>query len=222
MPILSLGELASTATTFAGGRLDWTLSEASRYVNFAYFEVSQKAGHVPKEAIAISSTTTGENRIAFPSDFDYPMALTLFVGSTSTATTSNATRVVPLAQKDARWFDSQDLASGEPEAYVFYGTSIELYPSPNSAWSLQLRYMSKNPTLVASTDTPVLDERWHPAILYKTVELLEASRNNVEGEAIARNRYLGYMASVPTDLQLKQRDRASMVMRFARSERDLV
>ena len=222
MPILNLGQICSRATEMAGGRLDWSLSDASFFANLAVFEVASRAHHVPKEAIAVSSTTTGENRIAFPTDFDYPIALTMFVGSTSTATTSNTTRVVPLVQKDARWFDSQELATGEPEAYVYYGTSIELYPSPNSAWSLQLRYMTKPSTLIASTDTPVLDERWHPAILYKTVELLEASRNNVEGEAIARNRYLSYMASTPTDLALKQRDRASMVMRFARSSRDAV
>ena len=222
MPILNLGVLCSRATEMAGGRLDWNLSDASFYANLALFEVAGKIGHTPKEAIAVSSTTTGENRIGLPSDFDYPISLTMFVGSNSTATTSNSTRVVPLVQRDARWFDSQELEGGEPEAYVYYGTAIELWPSPNSAWSLQLRYMTKNQTLVASTDTPVLDERWHPAVLYKTVELLEASRNNVEGEAMARNRYLSYMASTPTDMMLKQRDRASMVLRYARNEWDAV
>ena len=44
------------ATTFAGGRSDWALSEASRYVNIAVGYVSQAAGiqHAPKEGLAIN------------------------------------------------------------------------------------------------------------------------------------------------------------------------
>lgn len=222
MPILTLAQIMSTATTFAGGRADWQPSEASIYVNLAYSEVRSRTGiyHTPAEAIAVSSTTSGENRIAFPPDFDYPLALTLFVGSGSTASTSNSTAVVPLKPKDARWFDSQTLAIGEPEYYTYYGTQIELYPSPNSAYSLQLRYRTQAPTMVASTDTPDLDERWHAAILYKTVELLEASRNNVEGEAMARNRYLNYVTSTLNDQAAKQRDRSGMHLRFGRGRRD--
>lgn len=216
--ILNLGEIASTATTFAGGRLDWTLSETSRYVNMAISELKSRQGvtHTPLEAIAISSTTSGENRIAFPPDFDYPTAITCYVGSSSTATASHTTSVQVLRAKDARWFDAQELQIGVPENYVYYGTSIELYPSPNSAYSLELRYATKHSTLVASTDTPSLDEKWHAAILYKTVELLEASRNNVEGEAIARNRYLNYVTTTMSDLAMKQKDRAGMSLTFGK------
>lgn len=199
--------------------MDWTLSEASFWVNLATFEVSSKIGHMPKEALAISSTTSGENRIALPTDYDYPTFLTLYQGSTSTATTSRTTTEIPLFQRDAGWADSFPGAAkgGIPEAYVQYATWLELVPSPNSAYSLQLRYMTKNPTLVASTDTPVLDERWHAAILYKTVELLEASRSNPEGELLARNRYLNYVLSTPTDTSLRQRDRRGMTLRYRRT-----
>lgn len=216
MPILNLGQLCSTATTFAGGRLDWALSEVSLYCNLAYSEVKSRQGltHTQSEAIAISSTTSGENRIAFPADFDYPLAITMYVGSSSTVSRSHTTRTVSLVPRDARWVDAQTLASGEPDSYVYYGTSIELFPSPNSAYSLQLRYRTQSPLLVASTDTPVLDERWHSAILYKTVAILEASRNNPEGEALANNRYLQYVNTTITDAASKQRDRTGMYIRF--------
>lgn len=217
--ILNLGQLCSRATEMAGGRSDWQFSDATFWVNIAYQEIASKPwiGHMPKEAIAVSSTTSGEATIALPTDMDFPIALTAFIPSNSTAT-SAVTSVVQLQQMDAQWLDGQDISSGEPEKYVVYGTAIELFPSPNSAYSLQLRYSTKVPTMVNSSDTPVLDERWHPAILYRTVALLEASRNNVEGEAIAQNRYLNYVASTPTDLQMKQRDKASMVLRYTRNK----
>jgi hypothetical protein len=221
MPILNLGEISSMATTFAGGRLDWNPSEVSRYVNMAYSEVRSRQGltHTPIEAIAVSSTTSGENRIAFPADFDYPTSITMFVGSSSTATQSHTTTTIKLVPRDANWVDGQTLASGEPEFYVYYGTSIELFPSPNSAYSLEMRYRTQSPLLVSSNDTPVLDERWHSAILYKTVAILEASRNNPEGEALANNRYLQYVNTTLTDAAAKQRDRTGMYLRFGSRRR---
>lgn len=222
-PIMNLGQMCSAATTFAGGRNDWQPSEVSLYCNMAYSEVKSRQGlvHTQSEAIAISSTTSGENRIAFPADFDYPLAITMYVGSSSTVSTSHTTRTVPLVPRDARWVDAQTLASGEPNFYIYYGTSIELFPSPNSAYSLELRYRTQSPLLVSSTDTPVLDERWHSAILYKTVAILEASRNNPEGEALANNRYLQYVQTTITDASAKQRDRTGMSVRFgSRTRRD--
>lgn len=237
--ILNLGDICSMATQYAGGRIDWSLSEASRYANMAYSEVATRINmHRPKEALAISSTTSGGNRIALPTDYDYSVAFTLYTSSvvTSVITIPNNPQQlplgsiftivsnvvpIPLRQRDARWLDSQTLGdnngnsgvNGIPEAYIPYGSWLELWPSPTSAYSILLRYMSKAPIMVASTDTPVLDERWHAAILYKTVELLEGSRNNVEGEMLARNRYLSYVASTPTDMALRQRDRTGMVLR---------
>ena len=176
MSILNLGQITSMATTFAGGRLDWALSEVSAYVDFAYREVANVVGHTPLEALATSSTTSGENRVALPPDYNYALALTMYQGSNSTASLSNATTTWPLRQRDARWIDSQNVngtgsasVPGIPEVYVPYGTWLELWPSPNSAYSLQLRYRVKPATLVSSTDTPALDERWHQAILYKTI-----------------------------------------------------
>ena len=221
------------ATTFAGGRLDWQLSEASAYVNLAYAEVASRIGHRSKESVQVSSTTSGGYRVAVPSDYDSLLAFTLYVPSTATITFDSVGvprtwTTIPLQQVDVRSGDaaagspppldafSATALPGVPDRYVPYANWLELVPSPNSAYSYALRYMAKNPTLVNSTDTPVLDERWHPAILYKSVELLEASRNNPEGEAIARNRYLNYVQGTPTDAALKQQDRTGMSARYAR------
>lgn len=216
---LSLGQLCSYATRMAGNRDDWQLSEASFWANQAYSTIYNRIGHTPLEAVAVSSTTSGEARYALPTDFNYGIALTLFQGSTSTATTgtSNSTTVIRLRQQDAGWMDVQALSpAGVPEAYEQYATWFQLWPSPNSAYSMQLRYAVKPQTLIASTDTLALDERWQSAVLYKTVELLEGSRNNVEGEALARNRYINFCLVTQTDKALQQRDRNGMTLRFGR------
>lgn len=204
----------SRGTTLAGGRNDWQPSEASFWANLALEQVSEMAGahHKPREAVAISSTTSGGNRIALPTDFGFPIAVTVYAGSNSTATTSRTTNEYPLIPKDSTWADAQpDQFSGNiPENYVWYGTWLELYPSPNSAYSLQMRYGALQPTLIDSSDTPDLNARWHQPWLYKTNELLCASRGDVNGEALGRNRFQNAVSLIETDKALSQHDRRGM------------
>ena len=220
MPILTVGQIVSAATKLAGGRGDITLSEATLYLDMAYSEMVSVVGHTPLEALALSSTTSGEQRYALPGDFGSTIALTLYAGSSSTNTSSHATSVIPLRQQDPRWMDAQTLTNtvtpGIPSDYIQYATWLELYPSPNSAYSLQLRYNAKPSTLVNSGQTPALDERWQAGLIYKTAELMQAARGDWEGEALSRNRYISFMQSQPTDRALKQRDRTNIGMRYAR------
>jgi len=214
--ILTLAQVCSRATELAAGRADMSLSDVSFWANAALAEVAQQAGHMPPQAIAVSSTTSGEGRYALPSDYDYCLALTLYQPS-STTTGSRQTNAISLTARDANWGDSFSLPnSGVPTNYVLYANALELYPSPNSAYSLTLRYQAKQQVLVASNETPTLDDRWGLAWLYKTTQMLEAARANPEAEAMARNRYIDYVSQVPSDRQLQQRDRASMTLRYAR------
>jgi hypothetical protein len=220
MPILTVGQLVSRATELSLGRGDWTLSDATFWLNQAYSQMVAVVGHTPLEALAVSSTTSGEARYALPLDFGSAIAVTLYAGSSSTDTGSHYTSVIPLRQQDARWMDAQTLVNnvspGVPSDYMQFATWLELYPSPNSVYSVQLRYNAKPSTLVNSSDTPALDERWQLGLIFKTNELLEASRGNVEYEAMARNRYLDFMNTQPSDRALKHRDRTNMGLRYAR------
>lgn len=204
---LNLGQVCSAATEMAGGRNDWSLSNASFWANQALHEIQRQVWHTPLEMLAYSSTTSGENRVSLPTDFDYPISLSNLSAS--------ASPILPMQAGD--WIDSQGTTqSGVPVRYALYGTWMELWPMPNSAYSLQLRYGARQPVLIESTSTPTLDERWHSGWLYKTVELLEASRNNAQGEAVARNRYLGHMTSIPTDRALRQQARQGMSVSIPR------
>lgn len=196
---LSLAQIASIATTFNQGRLDITLSEASFYANLALSEVATRTKHQTLERIAISSTTSGERRITVPSDFLYPLSVTI---SDNSAGPVGAP--YQLQAREATWLDSYGSQVGLPRWYIPYGDWIELAPSPDSAYSVQLRYGAKIPAMVASTSTPVLHERYHYAVALKTAELLAAARNDLEQEAANRVRYLSYMGSTPSDLAMRQ------------------
>lgn len=214
---MTLGVVCSDASNLAGGRSDWALSEASRLANVALEMVQSASGmaHKPREAIAISSTTSGGNRITLPTDFDFPIAFTLYQGSTSTNTQSRTTVSVPLIQKDAAWLDAQpaQFIGGVPQNYLWYSTWLELFPSPNSAYSLQLRYGITQVSLITSTETAQLSTQWNQAWVYKTAELMAASRGDAANEALNQARYVNYVKTLDTDRAKAQRDRRSQTMR---------
>jgi hypothetical protein len=208
---LNLLDVISRATTLAGARRDIAVSEVSFWANVAAAEIYGQVWHTPLEALAISSTTSGENRISLPSDFDGMISL-------SNLSTQGVIGGRQLAPSTGDQIDSKVTADfAEPEVYALYSSWMELYPTPDSSYSLQLRYWAKQPTITDSTGTPAFDERWHPGWLYKTAELLEARSGNPEGEALARNRYVNYMSSQRDDKTMRQQAKG-ISLRFQKSE----
>ena len=206
---LTLADITSRATTLAGGRRDWAVSEVSFWANQAAVEVYQQVYHTPLEALAVSSTTSGEQRVSLPSDFEGMIAL-----SNLSLTVQGTGR--QLDAWEAPRMDSNATPLGTPIAYATYADYLELWPTPDSAYSLQLRYYAKQPILMDSTATPRFDERWHIGWLYKTAELLELSRNNYEGAAVMGQRYTSYMNSIPSDRARRQMAKDGMALRFQR------
>jgi hypothetical protein len=209
MPIMNLAQLMSTATTFTS-RNDWPVSEVSLYVNAAAEFVGIVIGHAGQEALAISSTTSGENRIGVPTDYEYGVALSNLSLPISTPNRD-------LTKRDVAWIDSQGTSSGIPGYWADYATWIEVWPSPNSSYSMQLRYTTKTPTLVQSTETLPFKERYHWAVALKSAEILEGSRGNIEGEAVAGTRFVNWFNNVPSDrAKLQQQSKQGMNVSFKR------
>lgn len=208
--ILNLGQIMSLATTLNQGRLDYSLSELSLAANLACGEVATRLPHRYLEGIAVSSTTSGERRMDLPTDFDYALTVSI---------TSGSGWRKPLQERQVAWLDSVGTQLGEPTYYVHYGSWLELAPSPDSSYSLEMRYTAKVSSLVSSVDTPNLAERYHYAVALKTAEIAAMMRNDIDQEAICRARYLSYMGSTPSDLAYQQRAQEGMSVALQRNRR---
>lgn len=204
---LTLAQAISRATTFAGGRLDWDVSDASFYVNqgVAYIARNVAVVHKSLESSYATTIASGVSRMRLPTDYDDTIAFS--IGSSVAA--SGSTQWSTLGKKDIGWADTMAgrLDTGRPVGYVEYGeTFFDIVPSPNSSYSLVLRYHTLPSELTTSTATLPLNERWHwPAVL-KAAELLSASRADMEGEQTNRNRYIDYMSTVLPDQDKKWMD----------------
>lgn len=191
MPAYTLGELMSQATFRAGRRSDLPASQVSFLANEAYMEVAQAVPHALHERIAISSTTSGENRITLPYDFAEPIHLSLLSVNGSALT---------LAAVSVRDADRRQVADvGIPDRYVLYRDWVELWPAPASSWSVQLRYRSRVQDMVNLTDVPSMSTEWRAAVLLKLEEKLHALTGNITGASFAQQRYLSLTATLKND-----------------------
>lgn len=196
MPTYDLAELMSFATSAVGRRSDLAVSDVSRLVNEAYFEVWYASDPEEAELITVSSTTTGVNRLELPSDFLAPISATL-IWSDSTAASALSSymtlNLVSIEQMDGR----NPQPSGTPVDIAFFNSWAEIYPSPNSAFSFQLRYRSHLSDMTVTTSVPSLSTPWRRAVSIKAKELVAAE---VEHESEAKHSidYIRYVSTLKT------------------------
>lgn len=200
MPSWSLGDLMSQATARTGRRSDLAASTVSFWVNTAYQEVAQAAPSAMMETLTVSSTTSGENRLELPADCLelINMSWLTTAGGTSSGLTLRRTSANQVDQ--AGFFNP-----GKPDRYVMFNNWVELWPSPNSSYSLQMRYHAYPSDMTATTAVPSLATEWRPAVLYLAEAFIhELVGNEVEG-ANARTRYAGYVTSLQDKEARRQR-----------------
>jgi len=199
MPSWTLGDIVSTATIALGNRTDITLSQASLAANQAALEVWSQLPFDEQESLAVSSTTVNEDKVTLPSDFQE----LLVISNMST----NLPHGRPLDPLNLDQTDAYSDSSGVPQFYTLYSTWLELRPIPDSAYSIQLRYRKQLSDMTETTDVPSVSTRYRMAVYYKTKEILaEEYILDSEAAALAHNKYVSYMASMPSDRALRNRE----------------
>lgn len=205
MPAYTLGEILSSATAAIGRRDDIGLSDASRLANDAYFEVWYATQPEEGEKIAVSSTTSGENRIELPTDYHAPIsAAVIYRPSWSTSSSVNSSyltlKIVGVEAMDGR----NPEPGGAPEEVAFYNSWMELYPSPDSGYSFQLRYHAGVSDMTALTSVPSLATPWRKAVELKTREYLADFVGDEERSQKASIQYLRYVSTLKTAQATRQ------------------
>jgi hypothetical protein len=173
----------SYSTRRAGRRSDIPQSVVSFYANSAYFEIADQLPDELREQIAVSSTTSGENRIQLPNDFDSPINVSILSNAVDNSSDHTLIQVGPSYVDNEGFFPV-----GEPRYYVLFADYMELYPSPNSAYSVQMRYRSHITDLVSTDDVPSIHTSARKAIMYLTEAEVWADIDDDTRERTARQR----------------------------------
>ncbi len=137
------------STAFSDTRLNYYINWAQRWVADV---------HTFEEMFILDtatySTTTNLQTYSFPTRMKDIYSIRLIDGSNSL----KLTYVYPRHFDDAHPYPESD-TTGKPEWYVDYGTIYELYPIPDAAYHLEIRYSRFPADLSGATDVSALDNK---------------------------------------------------------------
>lgn len=154
MSITTYAELKSTIADFLN-RDDLT-SVIDTFIDLTEADLARKVRHwrMEKRSTAILDTQYS----ALPSDFYEPVRLQI--------TGSSNYRLQQMSQSDLMDYRESDNTSGRPKYYTIIDGSIEVYPSPDQDYTIEMVYYSKIIPLDA-TNTSNWLLQYHPdAYLY--------------------------------------------------------
>jgi hypothetical protein len=116
-------------------------SLATTYLNQGVRRIGRKVRAPALETTQTYTTSAGSATLALPTDDVRVVSL------------RNTTDHDFLQNVDVGEIDDSPAASGKPYAYTIYGGAVTLYPTPDAAYSLELRYRKVFGQFVNDTDT---------------------------------------------------------------------
>ena len=198
----------SNVTRSVGYRADLALSDVSFWTNEAQRYVWDAQPHDLSEAIAVSSTSSGENRITLPTNFQEPLNLS----------NTSFDPPIPLAPINVDEAASWTTQTGTHAFYLLFNNWMEVYPIPDSAYSIQLRYRTKLSEMTLATALPSVASRYRYAVFCKAKEFVArhlCDDTQKADEALVE--YERYMARTTNDRNLRAREQRFNGLSLARS-----
>ena len=148
-----------------------TSAKLTAFINEAINQMEGEGVWQWQEATETLNATVG-NATLTPSSTNYgrTVALTIPGGD-------------PLELKSVGFLDKLVNASGPPVFYGFWAGQLLIRPKADTSYSFTHRYMKREIALSAGGDTPLIPDRWIPAVVEYAASLAYRSVNDTDNAA---------------------------------------
>jgi len=109
----------------------------------------------------------------------------------------------PLELKPIAFLDKLVNASGPPVFYGFWAGQLLIRPKADASYSFTHRYLKREVALVADGDTPLVPDRWSPAVVEYAASLAYRSMNDADNAARCVSAYQDWVRRATTEGVLK-------------------
>lgn len=199
---MTLDEMRTEVQAILGGRSDATDDIVDDYINAAYKQLAMSFRFYELENTSTSTTTvSGTASYAVPT------------GCRQTISIVDTTNKNKLEPRDIAWYEQQDTSTdvtGAPEYYVRYGSNYLLWPTPDGAYSLRIRYTAL-PDTITTGEEPVYSVEWHRVLVFLAASSL-CFRFGLDSKGMnLKNEALGMISALQEDQVQDARMRTSQV-----------
>lgn len=171
-------------------------SVLTQHINSGYKEIANKFRFHTVRKLCRFSTVVGTKRYGIPSD----CAVVLRVRDLT-----NEKRLEKF--DDRRAFEEVDLdTTGYPTYYTRFRDWVELHPSPNGVYEIELHYKADMADLAGDTETPTLPTSWHEGILRLAKYYYYDEQGDIPKATAAYNAYTVWADSKPIEVDEEKTD----------------
>jgi hypothetical protein len=182
-----------------GSRTDTTTTQQDQWINASYMDLTTRSNFwglkVPIKymfpELNVSSTAyTQEDRAYIDVPSNCLVTYTI-------VDTSNDNKLKNVGWRDyiRRTGRNDTDSSGEPTSWTRYGSYYYLYPTPDSAYNIEIYYRKRPTLLSATTDTTAIGTEWDEAILKLAVIQTMMRFKDYEKAEIEKKEWMDMMAS---------------------------
>lgn len=174
------------------------------FINEAYFEICREADWPFLRAETTLNVATGVDTYTLP----VGVQETRIASIASLATNDSNRRQLRPRSRYTTDDSPGPVINGRPLEYSCWTGSIKLFPVPDDAEALTIRYLTNPTKLTTGTDVPVFDEKFHSLIAYgAAVRVLVREGDDTERRAYYLTQFRSGMEQMKTDY-LSERDQS--------------
>lgn len=129
-------------------------------LNTSLWDVSDKFPFREKEKTARFSTVAGQRDYGLPATHEATRSLSIW-----DPTYNTSAKLVQMTPDELETMEDTDTdVQGFPKRYVREGCNIRLWPVPDDAYTVDLRFLKQVTDLVNDLDEPNLPRNWHEIV----------------------------------------------------------
>lgn len=171
-------------------------SRITQWINDAIQQAAARADYYIDEATLDFSTVAGTSTYPQPTDLGTDRSLH-FTGTDQTG---------ELTSVGLRTLDRSVASSGVPRFYALSGSNLQLYPTPDNVYTLELRYW-KQPALLANPgDTTTIPDRYDDMLVYHALFRAYAAEDDLQTAQGWQQQWTTRLAEFAADVKYPNND----------------
>ena len=219
-----LSDMRAELNLMLGGRPDTSPGELNRWLNFAYLDMASSL-----EIDELKANLTFLSVVANPL-FMLPINVRAIRSVSLVDPTDTVNGGHDLALSTLSSYRRAAARSGTPREYLRDNRFLLLYPTPDIAKTMLLDFWIRPAKLVADTDSPIVPEEWHEAIIKSAASKGHSALREFETAGTMENEYVALVRRKEEPESMEDanrivgssvpRDRAELRRRFTRLRED--
>lgn len=162
---MTLADFRAEVIPALGIRTDIPVDRIDRWINQGYFDLASSLDIETLYSSYSFNTVAGQPMYSLPGSVASTRAVSV-VDSASYPTFGGR----PLEKMDLNEYRTAKEKVDKPRGYFRNGIILVIYPTPSDAYAVAVDFRIRPLKLTAVTDSPILPEEWHEAIIISALE----------------------------------------------------